>query len=309
MKAFNLIASIALARDIPSSDSSASSLDEVRIWTPDTTARETILLTGPGDIQTYTLPTDPTSGDYYPDQYIRINVEAPEGFKIVQTFNSFKLDGVGFTNECDQDAVIIYDGPDGNAEAARLCGIDGQDNFSFLSTNNVMTLVFKSNEDIIVQPGFEAQFEAVELEENEIAWIRIMDAFNTLTSTIFVEHDHKKDHIQTRKTELFKRKFSFNFAWFEEMAADSCTNWAAAGDSAEFVPIVIDSVNHCVSINNFMTSLRSFYERFVCFDTYADLKFEEQRFRRPKLTNRKLDNLTYRLVEKKFHLMGCDQPL
>jgi len=51
--------------------------------------------------------------------------------------------------------------------------------YTFLSSENLMTLVFKTNEQIN-QQGFEALFEPLMLTESEIAWIRIEDGLNLL---------------------------------------------------------------------------------------------------------------------------------
>ena len=103
-KIFNLLAPLALGRQV---DIVVDGEDE-RLWTPDTTDVVTINLVE-GVSQTWTTPWD-DNGAYYPDQYIRINVNAPTDGKVRLTFNSFQTEGVGLTNKCDNDAAMVFDG-------------------------------------------------------------------------------------------------------------------------------------------------------------------------------------------------------
>ena len=102
LQTFNFLAPFALGR------LAADSEEDSRIWTPDVTEIVEINLVE-GVSQTYAIDTS-NSGAYWPNQYIRINVNAPEGFKIRQSFNYFQTEGVGLTGVCDNDAALIFDG-------------------------------------------------------------------------------------------------------------------------------------------------------------------------------------------------------
>jgi len=317
MKTFNFLAPFALVRGLVLEE-------DTRIWLPDTTDVVDITLVE-GASQTYKVQVD-ENGQYYPNQYIRINVNAPEGFKIRQSFNSFQTEGVGVTGVCDNDVAIIFDGKiihflfhsyqflgtDGNNEKARLCDGMGVD-YTFLSTQNVMTVVFKTNEQIN-QAGFEAVFEPLSLTDSEVAWIRIMDGLNTLKSTVFLAHSHRQSHIQKKKAQYLENKYVKLFEWFGDEAKDSCDEHAGLGPIGDgFIPFV-ESADACTTVTNFMISLTSFYDRYVCLDDFDLMDTSETAKKTKKRRNpinviRDLSRISDFFSFRKFHALdGCLDP-
>jgi len=303
MKTFNFLAPFALGRGLVSEE-------DTRIWTPDVTDIVDITLVE-GVSQTYKVQVD-ENGEYYPDQYIRINVNAPDGFKIRTSFNYFQTEGVGLTGVCDNDAAIVFDGPDGNNQKALLCDGMGVD-YTFLSSQNLMTVVFKTNEQIN-QAGFEAVFEPLSLTESEVAWIRITDGLNTLKSTVFLAHSHRQSHIQKKKAQYLENKYVKLFNWFGEEAKDSCNEHAGLGPLGDgFIPFV-EAADPCTTITNFMNSLTSFYDRYVCLDDFDLMDTSEtakktKKRRNPINVMRDLDRISDFFSFRKFHALdGCLDP-
>ena len=70
-----------------------------------------------------------------------------------------------------------------------------------------MTVVFKSNENRIVNKGFTVTFTAVELPPQEFAVNSIMSAFTEIQSLVYVGHAHKNNpkihNKKVRKNGLF----------------------------------------------------------------------------------------------------------
>lgn len=304
MKTFNFLAPFAFGRGLLTDDSEEDS----RIWTPDTTEIVEINLVE-GVPQTYAIDTS-NNGAYYPDKYIRINVHAPAGFKIRQSFNYFQTEGVGLTGACDNDAATIFDGPDGNKQDAVLCENMGVD-YTFLSSENLMTLVFKTNEQIN-QQGFEALFEPLLLTESEIAWIRIEDGLNLLKSSVFLAHSHREQHIQKKKAQYLENKYVKLFKWFGDEAKDTCNEYAGLGPlGSGYIPFV-ESAETCTTIKNFMTSLSSFYDRYVCLDdfelmdTNPETAKKTKKRRNPINVMRDLSRMSDFFSFRKFHALGPD---
>jgi len=305
MKTFNFLAPFALGRLV------ADSEEDSRIWTPDVTEIVEINLVE-GVSQTYAIDTS-NNGAYWPDQYIRINVNAPAGFKIRQSFNYFQTEGVGLTGVCDNDAALVFDGPDGNNQDAFLCDNMGAE-YTFLSSQNVMTVVFKSNEQIN-QQGFEAVFEPLSLTESEVSWIRITDGLNSLKSTVFLAHSHRQTHIQKKKAQYLENKFVKLFNWFGDEAKDSCNEYAGTGPyGAGYIPFVEDA-DPCTTVTNFINSVKSFYDRYVCLDdfnlmdTSRETGKQTRKRRNPINVIRDLNRISDMFSFRKFHaLPGCLDP-
>jgi hypothetical protein len=307
MKTFNFLAPFALGR------LAADSEEDSRIWKPDVTEIVEINLVE-GVSQTYAIDTS-NSGAYWPNQYIRINVNAPEGFKIRQSFNYFQTEGVGLTGVCDNDAALIFDGPDGNNQEnfAFLCDNMGAD-YTFISSQNVMTVDFKSNEQIN-QQGFEALFEPLSLTESEVLWIRITDGLKLLKSTVFLAHSNRKSHIQKKKAQYLENKFMKLFNWFGDEAKDACNEHAGTGPAgAGYIPFV-QVADPCTTVTNFMKSVTSFYDRYVCLDdfnlmdTNPETAKQTKRRRNPIKVIQDLNRISTMFSFRKFHaLPGCLDP-
>ena len=190
--------SAALARGTISSEEPSEFTEESRIWTPDTTARVEFNLVEGALTESWSIPVD-GEGNYFPNQYYRVYVTAPEGYSIrAKIADNVDIEDAGLGGVCDQDAAIFYNGPDGNFELARLCGAIANP-MDVVGTRSDMTLVFKSNENVIVKTGMSVTFTAFSEPPNNLAWNSVQNAFEDIKSLVFDGHDHKRDHIQDRK--------------------------------------------------------------------------------------------------------------
>ena len=75
--------------------------------------------------------------------------------------------------------------------------------YFLVGTNNVMTLVLKTNEPSIAFTGFTVTFTTEPLPSVDAAWSQVVDEMGKLQSMIFDAHSHKKDHIQMKKVLFF----------------------------------------------------------------------------------------------------------
>ncbi|XP_077999583.1 tolloid-like protein 1 [Glandiceps talaboti] len=87
-------------------------------------------------------------------------IEAPEGFVIFLSFQSFEVE---HETECDYDYVQIFDGIDVTAdEIGQYCGHKVPDDIT--STGNYLNLKFVSD-DSIDKKGFSAEYSAIKLKD------------------------------------------------------------------------------------------------------------------------------------------------
>ena len=99
------------------------------------------------------------------------------------------------------DAVLIYDGPDGNNFITDYCGKSGWDDVP--STAEELTVVFKSNENVITRSGFTVTFKAELLPPAQFAENTIKKAFTEIQSLVHIGHDHKREHLQNKKARIY----------------------------------------------------------------------------------------------------------
>ena len=109
---------------------------------------------------------------------------------------SNKLSGGDFRGQCTKDSVIIYDGPDGNGLLETYCGRNRRNGFTkpdVSSSANEMTVVFKSNENNIVDTGFDVAFTAEPLPQEDDHWNSIVDQFVYLFEMDGIKLEFTKD--------------------------------------------------------------------------------------------------------------------
>ncbi|CAG5102277.1 Oidioi.mRNA.OKI2018_I69.chr1.g226.t1.cds [Oikopleura dioica] len=234
--------------------------EQDRVWNPDTTLKVDLALTTDALTSSWSVPR--VNGVYEPNQYQRVTVTAPSGYKIRVDFSNFNLQGQTYSGGCSNDAAIIFDGPDGNNELTKYCGRGNRN--SLTSTGTTLTVVFKSNEDTIVDSGFNALFTAVPLPSSAVAWTSITDAFNSLSSTIFTAYDSTNLNKQSRKATRFM-KYMGIIANFQDRSPSSCNDFAGTGHAGSFTPPVIDG-NVCNSLKSFFDAVMSYHDIFVCLD-------------------------------------------
>jgi len=277
---------------------------EDRIWVPDPTNQAAVALSENNLSTSFTLPVNPSTGKYDPNEYVRISATAPDGYKIVASFTNFKLEGADFRGDCRNDAVVIYDGPDGNGELETYCGRDRRAGFTKpdVSTSaNEMTVVFKSNENRIVSKGFTVTFTAVELPAEDFAVNAITNAFNEVQSLVYVGHFHKNNpKIHNKKAAHMQRIFE-RYAFVFDYTSDNCAEFAGTGNAADFVAPVIDEDNKCGSVDSLLDSFKSFYTAFGCNDGYD---FTTDPVGRAfKAYHKRINKDKIRLRTKKFNTM------
>lgn len=278
---------------------------EDRIWVPDpTNTVEPFALTENNLSASFTLPVNPSTNKYDPDEYVRISATAPDGYKIVASFTNFKLEGTDFRGECTNDAVTIFDGPDGNGQLETYCGRDRRSNFTkpdVSSSAGEMTVVFKSNENRIVSKGFTVTFTAVELPAQEFAVNSIMSAFTEIQSFVYVGHAHKNNpKIHNKKADHMQRIFE-RYAFVFDYTSETCAEFAGTGNAADFVAPVVDEDNKCGSVDSLLDSFKSFYTAFGCNDGYD---FTTDPVGRAfKAYHKRINKDKIRLRTKKFNTM------
>lgn len=282
-----------------------------RIWMPDTTYRETVALAR-GQTHEWTVPVG-LDGLYLADQYYRIYVTSPENTAIKVSFgSSFDVELPTITG-CSNDAVMVFNGPDGNNEMARLCGSNVPEPLT--GTRQDMTLVFKTNENALRFGGFTATFEVVDLTQNLIEWNKIHNAYETLKNEIYDEHVHKNPNIQNKKANFITTIFG-RFVWMRDHSEMICAQPADVGSPSDFVAPVVDLSSPeaiCNTLGNFIESIRSFHYSYVCmdnlnFDADPTLTKKEKRERNSKIpakTKKMLFNQARQFTDQKFHAMGC----
>jgi hypothetical protein len=271
--------------------------EEDRVWNPDTTLKVNLALTADALTSSWSVPT--VNGVYEANQYQRVTVSAPEGYKIRVNFSNFKLQGQTFSGGCSNDAAIVYDGPDGNNELVKYCGSGSRS--SQTSSGTTLTVVFKSNEDAIVNSGFDALFTAVPLPSSAVAWNSITDAFNTLSSEIFSAFAGTNLDKQSRKASRFA-KYMGVIANFEDRSPSSCNDFAGTGHSGSFTPPEITDGDVCSSLKSFFDSVMSYHDIFVCLDG-VDYSANPEYF--PPRMISKLQRQRGALLKNKLAHLGC----
>jgi hypothetical protein len=155
----------------------------LRVWNEDVDERIPVTLTANAPTASWSLFTDPVTGKYEPNKYYRVTANAPEGYKIRVDFSNFRLEDHGFSGECTNDKVDIFDGPDGNNLMETFCGKGLKP--ALKSTGTTLTVVFKSNENGIVDTGFDVVFTAEPLPAEDDDWNSILTQYDNLYNTIY----------------------------------------------------------------------------------------------------------------------------
>jgi hypothetical protein len=191
MKLFWPLFSIAAARE-------GSEDGFLRVWSPDVDEKIFKTLAVDALTDSWTLPTDAVSGKYEPNKYYRVTVNGPEGYKIRADFSNFRLENAGFSGGCTNDKVDIFDGTDGNNLITSYCGKGARD--SQTSTGTVLTVVFKSNENGIVDTGFDVTFTAETLPEEDNNWNAVTAMYDQLYLAIYEKYaEFGDEELQSRK--------------------------------------------------------------------------------------------------------------
>jgi hypothetical protein len=179
----------------------AQTESDIRVWNPDVDERFSKTLTVDALTKSWSLPVD-GSGKYEPNKYYRMTVTAPEGYKIRVDLSNFRLENEGFSGECTNDKVDFFDGTDGNNLMTTYCGKGLRP--AVRSTGTTLALVFKSNENGIVDTGFDASFTAEPLPLEDDHWNSIVAQYGSLYNSIY-------DQLAATRTDN-KRTLLVNFS-------------------------------------------------------------------------------------------------
>lgn len=273
-----------------------------RIWVADTTLEQEFILTESNLEATYDLPQNPATGKYYTDQYVRLSAKAPEGYAVRAKFTNFAVESGNWKGECKNDAVILFDGPDGNNFIKDYCGKNkARTKPDVVSSQEELTVVFKSNENTIVDKGFTVTFVAEKLPAKQFAMNRIVKSFGETQSIVFTKHGHKKNQKLIYKKAQHMQRIFERFAFVFDRTSDSCSSFAGTGDENDFIPPVITDSDPCGSVTSLMTSLGSFWNAFACLDGY-DPKTDDVKYMLYRYQD-KVDIQIERLRTKKFNQM------
>ncbi|CAG5109570.1 Oidioi.mRNA.OKI2018_I69.chr2.g4090.t1.cds [Oikopleura dioica] len=299
-----------------------TALSEDRIWTADVTDYQAFTLDADNPTASWSVPVFPDASGYdryLPNKYYRIYVTVPEKKSISVSFANFDVEEADVNGECNLDAAIIINGPDGNAELARYCGNDPKSNSievePVFGTREDMTLVFKTNENTVVHRGFTATFTLIDLPENVLAWNMINNAFENLKTEVFNGHGHRQDHIQNKKS-AHMQKIMERFVWMKDHSSvdPPCTKKAMPGTGDDFMQPTTDFSDPCAALGNFVDSIRTFHYAYVCMDGISladkvpgETKKERRarKMKRPSVAVKMLHRQKKFLTDKKFHAMGC----
>ena len=185
----------------------------LRVWSPDVDERIFKTLTVDTLTDSWTLPT--VDGKYEPNKYYRVTVNGPEGYKIRADFANFRLENAGFSGSCTNDKVDIFDGTDGNNLITEYCGKGDRE--SVKSTGTVLTVVFKSNENGIVDTGFDVTFTAETLPQEDNNWNAITAMYDQLYLGIYNKYGELSgsEEKQVRKVKIINQRIFIkkNFFW------------------------------------------------------------------------------------------------
>jgi len=258
MKLFLPLFSFAAAQD---------QTEDIRIWKADVDERIFKTLTVDALTDSWTLPTD-NSGKYEPNKYYRMTVNGPDGHKIRADFSRFRLESGGFRGECTNDKVDIFDGTDGNNLITTYCGKGRRD--AVTSTGTTLTVVFKSNENGIVNKGFKVAFTAEPLPEEDVHWNSILTQYESLYNKAFYYEQlgatiagNKRLRLAKQLTKTMGKFYDFGL---KERTNLGCTNFAGTGVSGDFVAPTIDETDICASLESFFFAVNSYHDAYACLD-------------------------------------------
>jgi len=297
MKLFYPLISLAAAqRSLDGSDE--------RVWNPDVDERIAITLTADQLTDSWTLPTNPNgSGKYEANKYYRVTVNGPEGYKIRADFANFRLENAGFRG-CTNDKVDVFDGTDGNNLLETYCGRGERD--SQTSTGTVLTVVFKSNENGIVDTGFDVSFTAETLPQEDNNWNAVTAMYDQLYLAIYNKYgEFGNEEKQARKSARFTRTMA-KFYQFElkERTITGCTEFARTGEPDDFVAPVFNADDLCASLDSFFLAMKSYHDAYACIagidQTDLDLKHL-----RPHVVENVIQRQRFKLLTLKLVDLDC----
>jgi len=256
MKLFLPLFSFAAAQD---------QTEDIRIWKADVDERIFKTLTVDALTDSWTLPTD-ASGKYEPNKYYRVTVNGPDGHKIRAEFSKFALEGGGFSGGCTNDKVDIFDGTDGNNLITTYCGKGAR--AAVKSTGTTLTVVFKSNENGIVNTGFDVAFTAEPLPEEDGHWNSILTQYESLYNKIYEQlgatrTENKRLRLANQFTRAMGKFYNFGL---KERTISGCTNFAGTGVSGDFVAPTFDETDICASLDSFFFAVTSYHDAYACLD-------------------------------------------
>jgi len=298
MKLFLPLLSFAAAR-------TEVSAEDIRVWNPDVDQRFTKTLTVDALTDSWILPTD-GSGKYEPNKYYRMTVTAPEGYKIRVDLSNFRLENEGFSGECTNDKVDFFDGTDGNNLMTTYCGKGVRP--SVKSTGTTLTVVFKSNENGIVDTGFDAAFTAEPLPQEDDHWNSILAQYDSLYIAIYdqlaaTQTDNKRTRLANQLTKTMGKFYNFGL---KERTVEGCSLYAGTGNSGDFVAPVFDSSDICASLDAFFLAITSYHDGYACLDGLdIDGRTATQKQLRPNRIKAVIRKQRTRLYNKKLTDFSC----
>jgi len=277
--------------------------DIIRVWNPDVDQKIFKTLTVDALTDSWTLPVD-GAGKYEANKYYRVTVNGPEGYKIRADFSNFRLEGHGFSGDCTNDKVDIFDGTDGNNLITTYCGKGAQD--SVKSTGTTLTVVFKSNENGIVDTGFDVTFTAETLPVEDNNWNAVTSHYDQLYNAIYAKYrEFGSEEKQARKAERFTKTMA-KFYQFElkERTIAGCAQFARSGDPDHFVAPVFDANDLCASLDSFFLSMKSYHDAYACI---ADVDQAEPTLKhlRPHVIENVIQRQRVILMTRKLTDLNC----
>jgi len=277
--------------------------EDTRVWNPDVDLKIFKTLTVDSLSDSWTLPVD-GSGKYEPNKYYRVTVNGPEGHKIRADFNNFKLEGTGFSGACTNDKVDIFDGTDGNNLMDTYCGKGFRN--SLTSTGTTLTVVFKSNENGIVNTGFDVNFTAEPLPQEDNNWAAVTSQYESLYLAIYNKYgEFGNPEKQARKSERFTRTMR-KFYQFElkERTIAGCTEFARSGDPDDFVAPVFDANDICGSMDSFFMAVKSYHDSYACI-AGQDPRDLTTKHLRPHVIENVIQRQRFKLFTLGLQDLGC----
>jgi len=280
----------------------AAAQDE-RIWNTDVDLKITKTLTVDALTDSWTLPVD-GAGKYEPNKYYRVTVTGPDGHKIRADFSNFRLEGTGFSGDCTNDKVDIFDGTDGNNLITTYCGTGAQ--ASVKSTGTILTVVFKSNENGIVDTGFDVTFTAESLPVEDNNWNAVTSHFDQLYNALYAKYaEFGSAEKQARKAERFTHTMAIFYQFeLKERTIAGCSQFARSGDPDDFIAPVFNADDLCYSLDSFFLSMKSYHDAYACI---ADVDQAEPTLKhlRPHVIENVIRRQRKKLLVKKFPELNC----
>ncbi|CBY07617.1 unnamed protein product [Oikopleura dioica] len=275
-----------------------------RIWNPDVDVKIAETLTVDSLTDSWTLPVD-GSGKYEPNKYYRVTVNGPEGHKIRADFSNFRLEGFGFSGTCTNDKVDIFDGTDGNNLITTYCGKGARD--SVKSTGTTLTVVFKSNENGILDTGFDVTFTAEALPVEDNNWNAVTSHYEQLYLAIYNKYGEfgnaeKQANKAARFTLTMTKFYQFEL---KERTIAGCTKFARSGDPDHFVAPVFDADDLCASLDSFFLAVKSYHDAYACI---AGTDYALKHLR-PHVIENVIQRQRFKLFTLKFTELNCEHTL